>query len=189
MARRRSKYLLVVTPPSSERKSWKAKRESAAVVRHVNDAWLDRLQRNFVPDCNLATSARTAVHRRRKHQLRPEQPAATRYSPEVLNGYGKRDFNRDFATELQHQLRPGVGFREATTATPAGTSGMRRRPAQQQAAGHRQPAVTPPTTTRSVSPHRRIQAANGGGYQVCGLADIKPEKFGQVVNLVKLADG
>ncbi len=39
--------------------------------------------------------------------------------------------------------------------------------------------ITAPTDSR---------LPNGGGYQVCGLADVKPGKFGQVDNLVQLAD-
>ena len=31
------------------------------------------------------------------------------YDPDVLTGYGKRDSNWDFSTEIQHELRPGFG--------------------------------------------------------------------------------
>ncbi len=35
-------------------------------------------------------------------------PNATSYAPGVLKGYGKRDHNWDFTTEIQHELIQGL---------------------------------------------------------------------------------
>jgi hypothetical protein len=50
-------------------------------------------------------------------------------------------------------------------------------------------AVTPADyDTFCITAPTDARLPDGGGYQVCGLADIKPAKFGQVQNLVRPAD-
>ena len=117
-------------------------------------------------------------------------PNATRYSPDVLNGYGKRDFNWDFASELQHQLMQGVGL---SAGYYHNTGGYFRysfgSPFSSKQRVTDNLAVTPADyDTFCITAPMNPQLPGGGGYQVCGLADIKPGKFGQVQNMVQLAD-
>ena len=57
------------------------------------------------------------------------------YDPDVLNGYGKRDYNWDFSTEVQHELRPGFGV----TGGYYYNTGGYYPPGRQPPARHRQP--------------------------------------------------
>ena len=66
-------------------------------------------------------------------------PNATRWDPAVLEGYGKRDSNWDFSTEIQHELRPGFGV----TGGYYYNNGGYTRQAGSRRARHRQPARQP----------------------------------------------
>ena len=112
-------------------------------------------------------------------------PIATRYDPDVLNGYGKRDYNWDFSTEVQHELLPGsrvtggyyhntggyfrYAFGSPFSSKERVTDNLLVEPGDYDAF-----CVTAPTDP---------QLPGGGGYQVCGLYNVKPNKFGQVSNL------
>jgi hypothetical protein len=159
-------------------------------VTSTTRGWTDN-NGNFVPDCNLgnfgANGECTGVANTNFGQ---NNPAATRYSPEVLTGYGKRDFNWDLATEVQHQLSPGVGL---SGGYYRNTGGYFRysfgSPFSSKQRVTDNLAVTPADyDTFCITAPKDAKLPGGGGYQVCGLADVKPDKFGQVQNLVKLAD-
>ena len=102
----------------------------------------------------------------------------TTYADDAIRGYGRRGYNWDFTTEVQHELRPGWSITggyyrnwfgnflvtDNTLVTPA---------------DYDPSCVTAPTDSR---------LPGGGGYQVCGLYDIKPGKFGQVNSVVTQSD-
>ena len=102
----------------------------------------------------------------------------TRYADDALLGFGARGYNWDFTTEVQHQLRPGVSMTggyyrnwfgnflvtDNTLVTPADFDPF---------------CITAPSDAR---------LPGGGGYQVCGLYDVTPAKFGQVNSVVTQSD-
>jgi hypothetical protein len=96
----------------------------------------------------------------------------------MIKGWGVRGYNWDLTTELQHQLADGVSVNvgyyrnwygnrtvtDNTLVTPSDFDTF---------------CITAPADSR---------LPGGGGYQVCGLADIKPAKFGQVNSVVTQSD-
>jgi len=100
------------------------------------------------------------------------------YADDAIRGFGRRGYNWDFTTELQHQLRPGWTITggyyrnwfgnflvtDNTLVTPADYDPY---------------CITAPTDSR---------LPNGGGYPICGLYDIKPEKFSSVNSVVTQSD-
>ena len=84
----------------------------------------------------------------------------------------------DFAAEVQHQLRPGVSVTGGYYRNWSGNFRVDRQPR----------GDARRTSARSAS-RRRVDARlpGGGGYQVCGLYDMSPAKFGRVNNLVTQA--
>ena len=142
-------------------------------INTVTRTWNDT-NGNYVPDCNLADKGANgecgALNNTNFGGINP----AIRYADDAISGYGRRGYNWDFTTEVQHQLRPGVSMTggyyrnwygsflttDNTLVTPSDFSSY---------------CVTAPTDPR---------LPGGGGYQVCGMTDIAPAKFGQVNNLV-----
>ena len=161
----------------------------ASSVITAGRGWTDT-NRNYVPDCDLGNfSANGECGAINNANFGKNNPNATRYNPEVLNGYGKRDFNWDFSAEVQHQIMNGVGI---TGGFYRNTGGYFRysfgSPFSSRQRITDNQLVTPADydtfcITAPVDP----RLPNGGGYQVCNLADIKPNKFGQVENVVQLA--
>jgi hypothetical protein len=95
----------------------------------------------------------------------------------VLRGFGVRDYFWDTAAEVQHELGAGVslngGYYRNWRRNLSATDNL---------------AVTPEDydpfcITAPVDP----RLPGGGGYQVCGLYDVKPSKFGLVENVVTQA--
>ena len=65
---------------------------------------------NFVPDCDLGDfTVNGECGAISNNNFGKNNPNATRWDPAVLEGWGKRDSNWDFSTEIQHELRPGFG--------------------------------------------------------------------------------
>ena len=102
----------------------------------------------------------------------------TRYADDALLGYGARGYNWDFTAEVQHELRPGVsmsgGYYRNWFGSFLSTDNILVTPADYDPF-----CITAPKDAR---------LPGGGGYQVCGLADITPAKFGQVNSVITQSD-
>jgi hypothetical protein len=154
-------------------------------VTAAGRGWTDR-NNNFVPDCDLGNFEINgecgAISNRNFGQ---NNPNATRWDPAVLSGYGKRDNNWDFSAEIQHELRPGFGITGGYYYNNGGYTrqgGSRKRVTDNLLVGpedYDHYCITAPVDSR---------LPGGGGYQICDLYNIKPEKFGQVSNLVTLRE-
>jgi hypothetical protein len=159
-------------------------------VNSVARGWTDS-NRNYVPDCDLGNFALNGECGAINNQnFGKNNPNATRYDPEVLNGYGKRDYNWDFTTEIQHELTQGFGI---TGGYYRNTGGYFRysfgSPFSSKQRVTDNLAVTPNDFDAfCVTAPSNPGLPGGGGYQVCGLANVQPGKFGLVENLVRLAE-
>ena len=104
---------------------------------------------------------------------------ATRYDPETIHGFDNRRNNWEVSTTISHELMPRVStelsyFRRAQGHFTT-TDNLDVAPSD-----FNSYCVTAPTDPR---------LPNGGGYQVCGLYDIVPTKFGLASNnLVTFVD-
>ena len=145
-------------------------------VNNVTRTWTDA-NGDYVPDCDLALRTRNGecgdVNNFNFGGLTPN----TTYADDAIHGYGRRGYNWDFSTEIQRELRPGWSITggyyrnwfgnflvtDNTLVTPADFDPY---------------CITAPIDAR---------LPGGGGYPVCGLHDIKPEKFGQVNSVVTRA--
>jgi hypothetical protein len=100
--------------------------------------------------------------------------ASTTTDPTVLNGFGVRPFNREITASIQHELLPRVAV----------TAGYYRRAFGNQTVINN--LLTDPNAYDGpfcITAPVNADLPNGGGYQVCGLYDIKPGFQGQVQNL------
>ena len=138
-------------------------------ILSANRSWTDS-NGNFVPDCDLTNFARNgecgAISNQNFGQV---SPTAVRFADEVMRGWGARPYTWDIATELQHQLVPGLSV---TGGYYHNWDGNIRALVNE--------AVTPADfdhyciTTPSDS-----RLPGGGGQQVCGLYNVSNQKFGQ----------
>ena len=147
-------------------------------VLSVSRTWADA-NGNYLPDCDLRNPQTNGecgtISNLNFGQINPN---ATHYADDVIHGSGVRDYLWDVATEVQHQLGAGVSL----------TAGYYRNwynnfvvtDNQEFAPGDFTPyCVTAPVDSR---------LPGGGGYQICGLSDVLPTKFGRVTNLVSRTD-
>ncbi len=101
----------------------------------------------------------------------------TSWADDVLTGFGVRPYQWQGSLSVQQELKPNValnvGYFRTSWANFTVTDNLSVTP------GDYDPyCITAPVDSR---------LPNGGG-QICGFADIKPEKFGLVNNLVTRAD-
>lgn len=147
-----------------------------ASINTVNRAWNDA-NGNLIPDCDLANRAANGECGAMANQNFGGTRVTTNYADDMIKGWGARGYNWDVTTELQHQLtnevsvsagyyRNWYGNRTVTDNTLVGPGDFDTF------------CVTAPSDRR---------LPGGGGYEVCGLADIKPAKFGQVNSVVTQA--
>jgi hypothetical protein len=148
-------------------------------VDSTNRSWNDA-NRNYIPDCDLgnfdANGECGAIDNR---NFGLNDPNATQWDPDVLTGL--RDSNWDLTTEVQQQLFGGfsvtVGY-YLNTAGYDSENNSKTRVTDNRAVGpgdYDEYCVTAP-----VDPG----LPGGGGYEVCGLYDLKPEKFGQTDDII-----
>lgn len=160
-------------------------------VLSATRAWTD-VNNDYVPDCDLGRFAANGECGAIGDQnFGSQNPNAIRWADDVLRGWnGTRDYNWDFGAELQHQLSPRLsltggyyantgGYFSATTALSEAskiriTDNVRVTPADFDGF-----CITAPL-------HPRLPS--GGGYPVCGLADVKPQVFGASQILVRRQD-
>lgn len=139
--------------------------------------WADA-NANYTPDCNLANFAANgecgAINNVNFGRVNPN---ATQYSTDVTKGWGVRDYLWDVSAELQHQLAAGISL----------TAGYYRNWYNNFIVTDNRDVAPADFDPYCVTAPRDARLPGGGGYQVCGLYDISPARFGRVTNLVTQA--
>ena len=160
--------------------------ETTAVAGAVNPAqaiafsttrtWTDS-NGNYVPDCDLRSRATSGECGPMANQLFGTPTPQTQFAKDVTEGWGVRPFNRQLSATVQHELRPGIGVMVGYYRTWYGnfrtTDNLATVPGD-----FSDYCITAPVDAR---------LPDGGGYQVCGLYDVSPSKYGQVDNLMTQA--
>ena len=148
-----------------------------ASVQSVNRVWTDA-DSDFFPDCTLQNPLANGECGQINDLLFGQVRVNNTYDPDLLEGWGKRPYLWDFSSEIQHELFGGLsmtaGYYRNWYGNFTVTDNRSITPAD-----HTSYCVNAPTDPR---------LPNGGGYQVCDLADLAPAKFGLVDNFITLAD-
>jgi hypothetical protein len=147
-------------------------------VLSANRQWTDH-DGDFVPDCNFANpdlNAECGPISNRNFGL--NNPLATTYAQDVLQGYGVRPYNWTASVELQRELFDNVSITAGYYQRRAGNFQVTRNQLVTPA-DYDPYCITAPVDSR---------LPGGGGYPVCGLYDIKQAQFGQVLNRVDQAE-
>jgi hypothetical protein len=152
-------------------------------VNSVNRTWNDA-NSNYLPDCDLQNfSSNGECGAISNVNFGANNPNAQQYDDDLLRGFGNRDYFWDLTTEVQHQLTSRMSvtagyYRNWTTHfDPSGgaiVGGVLGTGVADNLAVT--PADFDPYCITAPSDPR---LPGGGGYQVCGLYDVVPAKFGQ----------
>jgi hypothetical protein len=153
---------------------------SANVVSSTNRNWNDSFygagdprSGNYVPDCDLRSRVTNGECGAMANQAFGTQLIRTRYSDEVMKGWGVRPYIWQGSLALQQELFPGTGLLVAYYRTTYGN--FRVLDNLEVTPNDYDPfCVTAPADAR---------LPGGGGSQVCGLYDLKRSVFGRVNNL------
>ncbi|HUR33228.1 MAG TPA: carboxypeptidase regulatory-like domain-containing protein [Vicinamibacterales bacterium] len=146
-------------------------------VNAANRTWGDA-NANYVPDCDLRSAlANGECGAIDNINFGRNNPNAYRYDADLLKGFGKRNYTWQAQAIVQHQLAPNVGLTVGYFRTWYGnfrvTSNDALAPTDFDSY-----CVTAPTDSRFPI---------NSGSQICGLFDVKPAKFGQSQQVVRLA--
>ena len=152
-------------------------------VNNVNRSWNDSFysvgdprRNNYVPDCDLRNTEANGECGRMANTNFGGSEVRTRYDPELLKGWGKREYNWQTSAMIEHELRQGTAVSAGYFRTWYGnfrvTDNLEVTPND----------YDPYCFTAPVDPR-----LPGGGNQICGLYNIIPSKFGRVNELVTFA--
>jgi hypothetical protein len=138
-------------------------------IRSTTRAWTDS-NGNFIPDCDLRDFARNgecgAIANQNFGRINPN---AVRFDDEVTRGWGKRPYTWDIATEVHHQLVPGVSVSAGYYYNWDGN--IRALLNEAVGTGDFDPyCITTPVDAG---------LPGGGGQRTCGLYNVSASKFGQ----------
>ncbi len=129
---------------------------------------------NFKPDCDLLNPVANGECGAWSDQNFGRPRASTRYSADSLEGFNTQFYNWQASVSFQHELTPGLAFNAGYFRTWYGGYLVMNNEAVP-ASGYDSYCITAPKDSR---------LPGGGGNQICGLYDIKPQFFGRVDNLV-----
>ncbi len=146
-------------------------------VNTTTRAWTDA-NGNFVPDCDLKNFGQNGeCGPMANSSFGKSDPNATSYAKDVTNGWGIRPYTWDMGAEVQHQLGRLMsltgGYYHNSDGAFFVTDNTRVSPEN----------FSPFCVTAPKDAH----LPKGGGYQVCGLYDVNPDRFGVVSNEVTQA--
>jgi hypothetical protein len=153
-------------------------------INSVNRSWNDA-NGDYVPNCDLNDFAANGecgpISNVNFGKLNPN---AIRYADDLIRGFGNRDYFWDVSAEVQQELGAGIsmtaGYYSNWTDHFGNVLGGRGDQFGWPSGHIDNLAVTPADyqpycVTAPIDP----RLPGGGGYQVCGLYDIVPAKFGQ----------
>ena len=148
-----------------------------SLITQTTRSWTDT-NRNYVPDCNLQTAAANGECGAMANASFGLPVPGNRFDPDLMKGWGKRGYNWEFSTGVQH---------EVLTRTSVDVSYFRRSYGNFRVTDNLVLApgdfdkfnVTAPSDPR---------LPGGGGYIVHDMYNLNPAKFGLASNnLVTLA--
>jgi hypothetical protein len=149
----------------------------AALVANTTRTWTDT-NGDYVPNCDLANPKANGECGAFANALFGTAVSNTQFDPKFVEGFGVRPYNNQISAVVQHELRPGfsvtAGYYRTWFSNKTVTDNTLVAPSD----------FTPYCVTAPSDP----RLPSGGGYQVCGIYNINPNKFGQVNNLVVTAD-
>lgn len=150
----------------------------STVADNATRSWIDA-NKDFIPNCDFLNPDANGECGSLSNRLFGQTTTpSTVYDDATMHGYGTRDYNWQIAAGVQRELMARVSV-EATY--------FRRWYGNFLATDNRLVGPADFDTfcvTAPVDP----RLPGGGGNQICGLYDIKREKFGRVDNLVTFAD-
>ena len=154
-------------------------------VNTASRSWTDS-NGNFYPDCNLGNFALNGECGALDNQnFGKSNPNAVRWNDDVREGWGVRDHNWEFGSELQHELTRGLSVNGGYYFN---TGGYFRNTDSAQRVNNNLLVGPGDFDNYCITAPKDSRLPNGGGYQVCGLSNVKPDKFGQSQVLVEAVD-
>ena len=141
---------------------------AAQVVTSANRPWIDA-NGDFIPqDEELGPLTNSSFG---------QVVVRSRWDPDLLTGFGNRKFNWEASASIQHELRTGLSLEASYNRRWFGNHRVRNN--LETGPGDYDPfCITAPTDPRLPT----------SGQELCGLFDVKPERFGLVDNLTVLSD-
>jgi hypothetical protein len=166
----------------------------ALAVSSATRTWSDA-NHNYVPDCNLASPLANGECGALSNSNFGTTNINTTWATDALS---TRASSWQFSASVQHQLGPAISLEGGYFRTwyPNGvdTSTHPELAAAGVAVGstnilmlHNLDVTPANYDPFCVTAPVNAQLPNGGGYQICGLFNLTPSKFGQVNNLITLA--
>ncbi|MGH9256565.1 MAG: carboxypeptidase regulatory-like domain-containing protein [Vicinamibacterales bacterium] len=146
-------------------------------VNTATRAWTDA-NRNFSPDCDWSNPATNGECGPLSNlNFGKVNPTATQFDKEVLEGWGVRPYNWSVSAGVQHQIANGASVDAGYFRRSYGNFNVVDNLLVS-------PEDYDPFCITAPRNDPRLPTA---GEQICGFYDIKPAKFGQSQNLVRLA--
>jgi hypothetical protein len=145
-------------------------------VTTVTRTWTD-MNGNFIPDCDLTNPLLNGECAQISNlNFGRNNPRATRYDPELMTGFGKRNNNWEASAALQRELTRSISATVAYYRRWYGnvtvTDNLEVTPSD-----FDQFCITTPADSR---------LPGGGGERLCGYYNVSQAKFGLVQNNVTL---
>ncbi|MQA28540.1 MAG: hypothetical protein GEU82_01705 [Luteitalea sp.] len=149
-----------------------------ATVSSTTRSWADA-NTNFLPDCNLRSAAANGECGALANASFGQDRSTVNPDPDWINGWGKRGYSWQASMSVDRELMQGMsvtaGYYRTWYGNFIAVDNLAVTPAD-----YSPYSVTVPDDPRL--------PANIRGQQITGLYDINPNKFGQVDQLVTLAD-
>ena len=146
-------------------------------VVSVDRSWTDT-NRDFVPDCVLTNPlVNGECGQIADLNFGQSNARATQYDPDVLHGFGKRSYNWEVSSSVQHEVMKSVSVTAAY---------FRRWYGNFTVTDNR--AVTPADFDPFCVTVPNDGRLSNSGQSACGYYDVNPSRFGQVQNFVTFAE-
>jgi len=148
-------------------------------VNSANRTWTDT-NGNLMPDCDLRVfSGNGECGALDSLNFGKSNPAAVRFDDDMIRGFGKRDYLWDFGAEVQQELRSGTSVSGGYYRNWSSQFRQLPRGDFSSVGVTDNLALTPEDFNHfCITAPKDPRLPGGGGYQVCGLYDVAPAKFG-----------
>lgn len=141
------------------------------LVTQTTRSWNDA-DRDYTPDCDLLNPATNGECGPMANPNFGKRIPGQTFDEDILRGWGKRIYNWEFSTGVQHEVLPrvsvDVGYFRRTFGNLIATDDRTLSPAD--------------FDVYSITAPRDPRLPGGGGHVISGLYDLKPASFGQPAN-------